>query len=645
MSPRRRLLLAASFYLVLSMLYLRPIWQVFGTHIAPHTGDPLFNLYLLQWGSHQLRLGMPSFWDAPFYYPARHVITYSDHLLGPSLIATAFTALVPNALAAYNFLLLASFVLCGFGTYYVLIRRGVSATAALLAGCVFAFSPFRWEQLSHLQVLLMQWIPLTLWSFDRLLEEASWHRATLFLLFYLLHISGGNYLAYMIHVPLLVLLGNRIVWRLRSPRPQRLFTASELAVLSTTALAAAAALAALYAPYVAAARQTTLSWTPGMTRVWGASALSYLTPSPSNLYSSLWPESLRRPENSLFPGWLPSILAACGLADLWRRHHQARGAPVRLPAARRLTLGILIAVSAAGFLLAELHTWSLQAPALGRLVPGGGYRLPRALWAGGLLAWLLLRRRWRGSWPRPLAGIEPWTRGVLLAGALSALLALPMVYAAARGILPGLTAMRVPARFNAFTSFAIAYFAALGFDGRLAAWRGRRRTPRAEGVALASAAFASVAALAALAALLLLELTPRPISWVPLPAEADFPAVYSWLRRQPAVTALLELPLREENEGDLDYMHYGTLHWKPLVNGYSARMPHDYEELRDVCCWPAPESAALAMLRRWRVSHVLIHTADIRPWGLRALPAWEASGVAVRVYADEDGDLVYHLLP
>src|SRR4029077_445995 len=44
--------------LALSLLYLRPIWRLFGTHIEPDTGDPVFNLYILKWGAHQIRLGM-----------------------------------------------------------------------------------------------------------------------------------------------------------------------------------------------------------------------------------------------------------------------------------------------------------------------------------------------------------------------------------------------------------------------------------------------------------------------------------------------------------------------------------------------------------------------------------------------------------
>ena len=47
-------------------------------------------------------------------------------------------------------------------------------------GIMFAFSPYRSDQRAHLQVLLMQWIPLVLWLWHRLLEEPVVRRAVPF---------------------------------------------------------------------------------------------------------------------------------------------------------------------------------------------------------------------------------------------------------------------------------------------------------------------------------------------------------------------------------------------------------------------------------------------------------------------------------
>src|SRR6185436_1535238 len=209
--------LAALAYLGLSLYYLRPIWRVFRDHIAPDPGDPWLVLTVLKWGMHQMRLGMPDFWNLPFFFPARGVTTYSDSLLGPAAFGTLLTSLFPGvtAVAVYNLLFLSSFVLCAWGTWYVLRRSGTGAAAAFLGGCIFAFSSYRWDQTSHAQMLLMGLIPLTLWTWDRLLEAPSLRRAALFLLFFLLHETGGSYLAYMILFPMAVMLAVRAPGLLR----------------------------------------------------------------------------------------------------------------------------------------------------------------------------------------------------------------------------------------------------------------------------------------------------------------------------------------------------------------------------------------------------------------------------------------------
>ena len=157
-------------------------------------------------------------------------------------------------------------------------------------------------------------------------------------------------------------------------------------------------------------------------------------------------------------------------------------------------------------------------------------------------------------------------------------------------------------------------------------------------------------ALAAVAAaLLLVEVCPRQFGWAPLDDEDDFPDVYSWIARQPDVHAVLELPLADAALPspylvDISYMYYGTLHWKPLVNGYSAHAPSDLGWLRQRCCWPVPDAATLATLRRWGVTHLLVHRFELPLWQRQELDRWEATGQAERLTAG-GGFRVYRLLP
>lgn len=352
-------------YTLMTLVYLRPVWRVGGGHVAASAGDPVFNLYVLKWSARQIRLGIPDLWNANLFHPNPGALTYSDHLLGPA----AQIALFPNAVAGYNFLFVTSFIASALAVCWVCRRAGLSWIAAVLAGWMFAFSPYRLSQMTHIQVLLAQWVPLTLWFWDRLLAERTWKNAGFFLLFYLLNLAGGCYLAYMVHFAMLALLANRLRMQGRE-----IVSARSLRVLAPVVLAAAGALIALFLPYLEVSRSQGLVRTDADIAKYGATLASYFRPTRDNLYfgpgtrdflrSMLgsWAKPLfYRMENALFAGILPTALFLVGAVAAWRKRD-------RDPWGRGLALvGILC------FLL----TFPLVYAPLMRVVPGlSGMRVP-----------------------------------------------------------------------------------------------------------------------------------------------------------------------------------------------------------------------------------------------------------------------------
>jgi hypothetical protein len=613
-APRSRALtahvLAALGYSALSLVYLRPIARLFTTSLTPNPIDPILSLTLMKWVAHQARLGFPDLWNAPFFFPAARTLTLSDPFLGPGV----FTAFVPNPVLAYNLLLFSSFVLCGWSTWWILRQAGTGALAAFFGGAVFAFSPFRWMQLDHLAVLFMQCIPLILWSFDRLLARPTAGWAAFFLAVYALHQTGGLYLGYMVHFPLLVLLLNRAaeVWQGRSRRT--------LTILLLTGVAAVAVFVALNAPYISGVHKRTLARSEEELRAYGASLVSFVTPAELNLYGGLWPAELRRHENSLWAGLLPTVLVAGAAVAGWRRRRQAPDLP--LSRARRAVLGSLAFLGIAGFAVGEAATWA--AP-LSPLAQPETYQLAADLLAAGLTA-LLLRRLWGGNWGIDLGGIDPWERGLLISGVLCFFLSFLVVYLPLMALVPGLAGMRVPARFYAFVSLAVAWFAARALDRTMA-----RRPARQQTFGIAAVA------------LLAVELAPRPLVWGPVPQESEFPAVYHALAGRSDVRALLELPFRDDATENA-YVYYGTLHWKPLVNGHSSFYPPRYISLRNACCHPVPDAFTLARLRSWGVSHVLVHLGALRPEERAAVLAWGRQE-GIRLDDAHGPDVLFRIAP
>ncbi len=309
---------------VATLVTLRPIWRVGGDHLTS-LADPLFNLWVLKWGVHQIRLGLPDVWNANSFYPNPGTLTFSDHLLGPAAQLALLGLVIHNAIAGYNILLFTSFVATGLATAWVVRRGGRSWAAAVLAGWMFAFSPFRIAQIGHLQLLIAQWIPLTLWFWDRLLTGRTAKNAALFLLFYLLNLTGGCYLAYMIHFPLLALLASRILSERRE-----LVSRRSLRVLIPVAAVAAVAIVALFLPYARISRTQRLIRTPEEIGQYAATLTSYVQPAPRSLYfnrvrSLLGAEN--RPEGSLFAGFLPTVLFIFGAVLAWRHRRDRREGP------------------------------------------------------------------------------------------------------------------------------------------------------------------------------------------------------------------------------------------------------------------------------------------------------------------------------
>src|SRR5262245_58361538 len=74
----------AVLYTVLTLVYFWPLPRLWQDHLGPYHDDPLFNLYVLKWGVHQIRLGLPDLWNANLFYPAKGALAFSDHLLGPA---------------------------------------------------------------------------------------------------------------------------------------------------------------------------------------------------------------------------------------------------------------------------------------------------------------------------------------------------------------------------------------------------------------------------------------------------------------------------------------------------------------------------------------------------------------------------------
>lgn len=159
-------LLVLLLFVVLTVAMTWPWTLHMGEAINP-IGDVVVQMTSLQWDAHALTTHPSSLFEAPSFYPYRHSLAFSENLLGEAIITLPMLTMAHNPALALNFYLLLTFVLTGFFTYLLVRDLTGSRLAGLLSGVAFAFSPFRFMQMGHLQMMSTQWIPFTLWALRR----------------------------------------------------------------------------------------------------------------------------------------------------------------------------------------------------------------------------------------------------------------------------------------------------------------------------------------------------------------------------------------------------------------------------------------------------------------------------------------------
>ena len=544
---------AFALYAVLALLITWPLAARLGTAVPNDLVDPLLNTWLLWWNAQHVPF-TPSWWDAAQFHPAHGMLAVSEHLAGLGLVSTPLLKLGLGPLRVYNLLFLLSFALSALGAHALAWRLTRRHEAGFVAGLAFGFAPYRAGQLAHLQVLSAWPMPFVFLGLHLYLATRRRRWLVLFAASWLLQgLINGYFLAF---VSLLVLLW--LGWFAAVARERR-------ALLT---IAAAWAVAALpLAPLVAAyARVHTFQgFGPGVVEIesFSADATSWLEGAPLLLHR----RALDRPaaEGALYPGLTAPLLVLLGVLARRRAGRAARTASS--PAAwvpLRVTLAALAALFALAAASAVLFgPWRASVGPLTLSVKALHKPLGLAFTALGvaLLASPEVRAARRRGSPLVFYALATLALWVLCLGPLGRFAGLPIWDRApywwlAR--LPGLTALRVPARFAMPATLCLATAAALAF-AHLLPRAGRRAWLVA---ALCGAGLAWDGWLAPL----------------PLPAPPERLAALEARGDAQTLGAVLELPLGQP--GDTSALYRAMFHGRPVVNGYGGREPPHYALLR-----------------------------------------------------------------
>jgi hypothetical protein len=507
-----------------------------------------------------------------------------------------------NPILCYNLLFLSTFVLSGLGMFLLGRELTGSRTAGFVAGLAYAFSLYRVTSLPHLQVLSAAWLPFVLFGFRRFFVTGRLRPlAGAALAWIAQNLSCGYYLFFFSPAVVLYLIWEMTIrgaWRDRRM------------VLRTVAACAAVFIVTVpfLLPYL---ELRGLGFNPrslGETEHFSADVYAYLSADPSlriwGPIAQAWPKA----EGLLFPGLTVVVLALCGVGAGLRPPGNAE----HVPASRMETIFRVGVIVCWLIVVMLLSGWSIRASAL--RITSVSRALAIAIVASAIFFAASRRtrvttRRWLASPAGIFSAITLFALVMSFGPDIHAkgrLVAEPSLYAAFFRYVPGFDGLRVPARFAMLLTFGLATLAAFGIA---TLERGtRRRAGMVTGVA------SVLILLESLAVPIPINQNPtiyRQPGLAPLPATvavgAGAPDVYRFIAQLPSSAVIVELPLGEP-AFDIRYMFYSTVHWKPLVNGYSGGAPLEYglltESLKDVEARP---DGAWAALMASGATHAVVH--------------------------------------
>jgi hypothetical protein len=606
-------------FLLLTVAFTWPVAPGLFRDIPRDLGDSLLNCWILGWNAdHFLQLlqgrfeALGTWWHGNIYHPEPYTLAYSELLIAPALQILPIYALTHNLILCYNLLFLSTFALSGLGVY-LLVRAYIGDwRAAFLAGLFFAFTPYRINQSTHLQVMSAQWMPFALYGFHRFVETRRLRSAIGGAIALVAqNLSCGYFLIYFsLFVPFFVLFE---IWRARVWSDARVWAGFALAAV----IVAVATLPAMQ-PYLALRDLHGSKRSLEEIQIYSADALGWWSADDALKF---WGPRLRifvKPEGQLFPGAMPLVLAAmavaAGLRRAWTRVTSPRNGANS--GRRWLTIG-LTAMTALAVGLSVLVIFGLRQRAM-RWLPAQSVRLENLLIALAVgmtgLSWCSTRVRGvaRSALRSPFAfvvicvvmgwylslGPDPSAGGLSVHG--------PRLYEFLLDHVPGLDGLRVPARF---AMIVILFLSVVAGWGARDVMLGRSPRVGAVLVTLLATGWLAEAWVAPLPTNGVMGSGIEGIGDPParIPTGANPPALARFLQALPENSVLIEFPFGSGG-WEMRAVYYSTLHWRPIVNGFSGYAPESYTRREKVLRDPfADPETAWKELVASGATHIVVH--------------------------------------
>ena len=203
-------------YTILTVAMTYPVVLFFRTKVLGGPEDNFHFLWELWYVAHALfDLHKSPFFDPDVFVPfGFSLIRNQDLSPGTVLLFSPLTHFF-GEVVTYNFLVLASFVLTAFGTYLLARELWSNRLAAVLAGIIVGFCPYRFAHAGgHLSIVSTEWIPFFFLYLERLISRPRLRNAVLAGIFFGLSAWTTWYYFFMVAIAAVFYIAFRIDWKL-----------------------------------------------------------------------------------------------------------------------------------------------------------------------------------------------------------------------------------------------------------------------------------------------------------------------------------------------------------------------------------------------------------------------------------------------
>ena len=276
--------------------------------------DGQLSIWNVAWVARTLVVDPRHVFDANIFYPHTSTLSYSEANLGAGAMAIPVYWVTRNPYAAHNSVVLVAFLLAGVGMYYLVRHVTGDRRGAAVAAVCFAFCPYVFGHLSHIQLLMTAGLPFSVLAFHRMAERPTAGRgAALGAVMAAQALCCGYYGIFVILIigyGAIVMAVTRRLWS-----NMRFWIA-----LAVAAVVAVALVLPAFLPYLALQRDQGFHRPLGDAVRYSANWSAYLA---SSAYAHAWMlKVLPRWTDTVFPGF---GVVTLGVTGAWLARRQQRG--------------------------------------------------------------------------------------------------------------------------------------------------------------------------------------------------------------------------------------------------------------------------------------------------------------------------------